>query len=172
MPTTIAPVLFHGTLKEFSVGQKVIANQNVSAYPAAAELLDRARPPKTPSRQVAVFATDSKVGAMSFIESNQAWSMSVAPSQSGRLYQVRMSIAQRAPFALVHALARRIEHKQPTDGLVREYWNPTLSWNFWEYFGPSYEVISLVTEANQPTDMEKYTFSMSYNADLDRAKSI
>ena len=35
MSTTTVPVLFHGTVKEFSVGQKVIATKKVSHHPAA-----------------------------------------------------------------------------------------------------------------------------------------
>jgi len=75
-----------------------------------------------------------------------------------------MDVYHKAPFRLIHELSKRLKDSLPTTNPVREYWNPTHNWEFWEYFGPSFNVLGRVDAVNS---VEAYAFGLRYENDCD-----
>ena len=157
--TTPAPslALYHGTFSEFAIGDVITATKPTSFYPDVVRLLDAHRPARLPSRETCVFATDTIAGAGTFINKQPP-----VGGAKGRVYKVEMSGSCKAPFQLVVGIARRLEAARPADTLVAEYWNPTLDWFFWEYFGPSFTVIE---EVPVPPESQMSLFGVRYMKD-------
>jgi hypothetical protein len=154
--------LFHASRDVFSENQVVTASSPTTYYADAVVALEQQRPACAPSRSVCVFASDNSEFAAFFLLRQQV------PSAQIRLYEVEMPTNWRAPFALVHALQRRLEKSQVGSALVAEYWKPVMSWKFWEVFGPEMRINRLVAT---PRVNEVLLFN-SYLAEVDHAGKI
>lgn len=156
--------LYHSSYATLTIGQVLSAHQPCKYYPGVVAELERLRPVGVPSRDYCVFATDSLAGASAFAKAQHP-----GENEAPHFYEVEMSIAHRAPFKLIHEIAKRMEAGREHDSAVKEYWRPALDWAFWEYFGPS---LTVVREVAPPSAGEVELFEARYMHDLDRAQRI
>lgn len=157
-------ILFHATRREFAPGDVIIANADSTYYPNVLSLLEASRPDGYPSRTRCVFAAESAAAAYRFLMSQ--------PSEDTaeiRVYRVQMENFHKAPFRLIHELKKRLSASAPTDSAVAEYWSPSYDWVFWEYFGPSFEVIEKLDGVNS---VEVFAFGIRYEKDSDFSESL
>jgi hypothetical protein len=86
------------------------------------------------------------------------------------IYEVEMEVFHRAPFGILHEISSRLKMGRSIDNLVAEYWDPKANWSFYEYFGPSFHVISQVQAADSLNELVVYT--LSYGKDVELSKSF
>lgn len=153
--------LFHGTGTRLTDGVLITACNQCTYYPDAVKVLEKGRPTGRPSRSICLFATDTIAGATRFM-----FGQKVDPFW---IYEVEMVEFQRAPFRITDEIDQRLSAGTPVDKLVAEYWSPTDTWFFNEYFGPSFIVIREVPAAEI---VELASFDLSYSRDLRMSKAI
>jgi hypothetical protein len=155
--------LYHATFAELALGIPVTPLGPTQVYPKAVTKLEAGKPVGCPSRSLCVFATDNLAGATKFAQKQY-------PGKKGlRVYTVEMAVFHKAPMRIVHTLESRLANGQPVERLVNEYWNPSLPWRFYEYFGPSFVPTAEVAPANAG---EVMVFDSSYFVDGDHVRHL
>ncbi len=155
-------VLYHATTRDFELGQIVRANLPVQQYPNAVDALEAAKPPGAPSRATCVFATENAAFAVLYQLGQQI------ELEKIRLYRVELQQSVHAPFAAIHRIERLLSEGASAAALIAEYWNPTLAWKFFEYFGPSMVVMERV---DLPI-INEFVMRISYGRDFDLASTF
>ena len=159
----LSPVLFHASTKEMPTGHRIVADRPAAKYREVVALLEKSRPVSLPSRDVCVFASDNPVAAVRFLMSENV------PFDKVKLYRVSLTSYHKAPFCLVHEIHRRLTATGRVESLVDEYWAPNLSWRFWEFFGPFFEVVEI---AKPVSFAQAYAFGFTYESDINQAKLL
>ncbi len=156
--------LFHASQNAYVSGQLVKATAATPFYPAAVAELEKVRPSGLPSRSTCVFATASAEYACDFMRGQGV--------SNFHLYEVEVVVKDfhRAPVILIHELAQRIKNNQPYANLLREYWEPSQPWKYYEHFGPAFKIKGVVTI---PNEISISTFYISYTTrEQSRARAI
>jgi hypothetical protein len=87
-------------------------------------------------------------------------------------YRVRMEKATQVPMVLVDHIRKQVD---PTDAQVgmmaREYWQPSLEWEYWEYLTDAMEILEEV-EPLDMNSMEAMTSQCSFGSDGERASKF
>ncbi|HBK43039.1 MULTISPECIES: hypothetical protein [unclassified Polynucleobacter] len=153
--------LFHGSRVALEFKEYRALNLT-SYYPDVVTALEKGRPIIKPSRSLCLFAADSAAWATRFMYGQGV--------NSSLIYEVEMEVFHRAPFGIVHEINSRLKVEGSIDNLVAEYWDPKANWSFYEYFGPSFRVISQVQAADSLNELTVCT--LSYGRDTELSKSF
>lgn len=155
-------LLFHASKSDFLVGQVFDNPRPTTYYPDAVVEMENHRPTHAPSRSSCFFTSDREDFAVFFLLRQGG------PLADIRLYAVNLPVYWKAPFAITHALHRRIEKSQPTQPLVAEYWQQHESWIFYEFFGPR----MIIEEIRPLPDIKEMSLTYRYSIDTDLASTL
>ena len=154
--------LFHASQCIYPPGSRVVATEQSSFYPRAVPVLEQARPSGLPYRDICLFATDDLEFAY-FFALRQRW-----PSNSIRLYEVKMETFHRGPMAIVHAIDSHIKESKNTSELLAEYWAPQHKWHYFECVGPEMEIVGSV----EVPSINEIIMSLNYQGDANKASRM
>ncbi|MBP3983985.1 hypothetical protein J5837_06040 [Pseudoxanthomonas helianthi] len=154
--------LYHATLRAYSSGQEVVATVPTTFYPEAVTEIEKFRGTHQPNRSFCLFATDDLDFCYYF-----ALRQRFDPEKIN-IYEVQMALYHKAPIAIVHTLQRRIEKGESLGRLPDEYWNPTVAWKFWEYFGSA---MTIVGEVQKP-QIDQTLIFIKYQGESKLASSL
>lgn len=154
--------LYHASRRDFADGDHLVAAVPTDYYPKAATAIDKLRPTGAPSRNICLFSAEKPEFAVFFL-----MKQGVLPADI-RLYEIDMLNPWRSPFALTHAISKKIEAGVNVDAAIAEYWSPTLSWNFFEVFGPE-----MIIQKQIPIpSLSELILTFKYGQDFDRASDF
>lgn len=159
---------YFGTTRTLILGMTI--GPQPTPYSAAKVVLDTARPPGVRLRSAAVWAAGS-IREATAIAAIRAYSPRAAtPHSAIRVYRVLLEPFHVAPVVVLEELQRRVVAHSQVQPLIREYWEPTGSWQLNEILAPSLTVTEEVTPASEAeTYIPRW---VRYNEDRSRARSL
>ena len=152
--------LYHGTMQTLDLDKEYPALKPTDYYVDVVRHIEAARPNAKPSRSLCRFAADSIVTASYYLTKQIK-----DTNAQIRVYLVEMNSYHRAPFRLIHEIGKRLQKRQDVTKLIEEYWNPQNSWKFYEYFGPSFRVLSECATASEK-DLQEFEFAYDHDFKL------
>lgn len=155
--------LYHATLSQLNIGDVLNATNTQNTYVQAVVEIEKCKPTSSPSRSVALFATDSPEKAYLYAEKEFGASAII------EVYEVEMPINYKAPMCLVHQIHKRIQANSLYSHLVSEYWNSKMNWHFYEYFGPE---IRIIAKCSKPKTSDVFREDIRYKNDFDIARNM
>jgi hypothetical protein len=99
---------------------------NVASHEEVEDLLETMRPSSAPARRVSYFSFPTLGQCAAYAGAGDGLPAVL------RYYRASMSASWRAPMTLMPV---PVDSAHAAERLAREYWEPTVNWNFWEYFG-------------------------------------
>ena len=161
---------YWGTLVQVAIGV-VIQPSPVDAKRSAETRLDVGRPEGARLRSQAVWAAPSVRDATA-IAAIRAYSRTApVPHEALRVYRVELQPFHTGPVAIIDELLARLETGAASlEPLVRQYWQPTVTWHIQELIAPSMTVLEEVPAA---TERDVYIRRwVHYNQDRERAAAL
>jgi hypothetical protein len=161
-PTIIQTLMMflHASTKDFSQGELLVAEPTQFYVDAVVEL-EKGRPIAAPLRSTCVFAAQTHELPLLFLLRQGV------PLDAIRLYEVEIVNNWSAPMALVHAIARKLQNGKDVASAVREYWRPSLKWNFHEAFGPEMTIIKAAPIPTLNADLLKIRYQLDFDQAFD-----
>lgn len=126
---------YHASRKELPIGEEMRSGVVSLYYEEATEALDSNRPEGAPSRKTALYSADSLEFALYFLIKQNVCKRAI------NLYKVKIKDPWKSVFSIPHIVQRRIEEGKNIVTLIKEYWEPTKNWQFYEYLSTSFVVI-------------------------------
>ena len=154
--------LYHASRNEMKIGERLVSSTASEYYPEASNAIDLKRPNGKPARANALYCSDDPEFAVFFLMKQK---VSV---EDIKLYKVQALNFHKAPFAITHAVQRRIEKHENIESLVSEYWNPILKWSYYEFLTLEFTIQEIL---NTP-EVNETIISVRYGNDSEQAQKI
>jgi hypothetical protein len=163
-------LFYHASSQIFKNGDLLTNPSPVTTGPNAVRELQAARPPGAPARDACFFACENPENAVRFLEAERAWKGTLA-SQHTHVYTVQFPAGLwKGPMAIIGAIEKRVAAGAPPfNRLVTEYWTQTLTWQFFEVFGPEMLIVSSVSA---PSFASLCAATIRYQGDHSQAASL
>jgi hypothetical protein len=126
---------YHASKRALPIGEEIRSELVSVYYEEATKALDVNRPQNAPARKTALYSADSLEFALYFLIKQKVCKSAI------KLYKVKVEHPWRAVFSIPHVVQRRIEEGKNVFTLIKEYWEPTKNWEFYEYLSTSFVVI-------------------------------
>ena len=126
---------YHASKDVLPIGKELKSKSILRYYEEATVVLDSKRPKGAPAKKTSLFSSDSLEFALYFLLKQNIHKKAI------KLYKVELKNQWKAVFSITHIIQRRLEKGKNIDLLIKEYWEPTRNWKFYEYLSPSFIVI-------------------------------
>ncbi|MBB1295765.1 MULTISPECIES: hypothetical protein [unclassified Pseudoalteromonas] len=153
---------YHATTNQLTSGQTINSTRQNQFYVNTSQEMDKSRPQGVTGRTNALYVTDSDEFAVHYLLKQNVRLSNI------KLYEVIPNNPHKCPFAITHRVELKLNANDCAKNLINEYWNPTLSWKFYEYLTDS---IQIVKEVSIPC-LDDFIFTISYDADVRLAESV
>jgi hypothetical protein len=155
--------LYHASRATHSVGDALKGGRPTIFYPDATDAIDSVRVCGSLRRKEALYCADSAEFAVYFL-----MTQSTSDSLGIHLYKVAVQETHKAPFAITHAVHKRLGKGLGVESLIKEYWNPREDWKHFEYLTMAFEVVEKMAIPSIPA----IAYSHTYGLDQDLAAKI
>ncbi len=103
------------------------------------DAFEEARKERFCSRRAAVFASANPEDAYAYLRGESA-------ERKIYVYEVEMPSPHRHPMVLIDRAAVNGPKHTSISDIANEYWTPTKTWTYWEYFDTSLTILRLTAE--------------------------
>ncbi|OCH19268.1 hypothetical protein [Aliivibrio logei] len=153
---------YHATTGQLSIGKQLYSSRQSSFYPRASMEMDKSKPNGVIGRKNALYCTNNEEFAVIFLMKQSVSLRNI------NLYEVKPNTPCKCPFAITHRVELKLQSGDCVEQLIKEYWAPSLSWEYYEYLTDSFEVVQQV---NIPS-IEQTMFNIIYDSDVRKAAGI
>ncbi len=172
-------LLFHASYCSYVVGQLLgpieknffaqKRDEDVS-YLKLEDQFERQRPRDASSRYSSYFACGSLSHCEAYLRAEQhSGVIDSGRGQTRKYYRVEMEFPQKAAMALVYRASTKWTDTATLQAIIREYWQPTKLWVFWEFLSPRMKIVEVCSNTSS---IEAYVAWEHYRHDSNLAKEL